>query len=194
MKKKEKYILFLLIVFISIFLINYFITNKNDKIKISYRVYSNNKWSAWKNDGQELLINGNSIQDIQVKTKSRLKGTVSYKFYSSSWSKDYFEKNVKTYKFNKSNNYKKDISGIKYVLIDDYNNEFQICYKTYNKKNKWLDWSCESEINGNKNEKITGVKFKIIPKNVIKNEWLEDYNKNYKISNNIGFEEANNEK
>ena len=58
--------------------------------------------------------------------------------------------------------------------------KYDICYRTYNKKDGWLDWACNGEISGNKKYRIKNIKIKIIPKNVLKSEYLEDYKKDIK--------------
>ena len=72
--------------------------------------------------------------------------------------------------------------------IESLNKKFDICYRTYNKKDKWLSWTCNGNISGNINENITALEIKIIPKNIVKYDWLKDYNKTLKASS-IDFEE-----
>lgn len=170
----------LILVFIFTFLSLLFIKAQfiDKKVNIYYRVYSNKGWSRWVKNDTGVITSGN-IKNIQFKIKSSTKGDITYNYFADGWSKNY-------YASQKQKNVEK-IYGVKYSLFDDLNNNYQICYKTYNKKNKWLEWSCENELNGNKNVPVSGVKFKIIPKGVLKNEWLEDYDKSNKIKSKVNF-------
>lgn len=173
------------IVVILLFVIFNVINNKNDgmentkQVSIYYKTYTkNNKWSKF---SKNALTSGdfkNPIQNISIKTKSRTKGYVMYSVYSNGkWIKDLdSESKIKN----------ANISAVRFFNIDELNKKYDICYRTYNKKDKWLNWSCEGDINGNKNENITAIEIKIIPRNVTKYEWLKDFNKTVD-SSSIGF-------
>lgn len=150
---------------------------------VYYRVYTKeNGWSRWSKNGITSGNKKNNILNIQIKTKSKYSGITAFKIYNKNWSKYYDSKTDEgNYKKLKSSN----IKAIKIFNDSELRKKYQICYRTYNKKNKWLNWVCEDEISGNKNENITAIEIKQIPNNVIKNEYLKDYDL-IEISN-IGF-------
>ena len=150
---------------------------------VYYRVYTKeNGWSRWSKNG---ITSGNkkdNILNIQIKTKSKYSGITSYKIYNDDWSK-YYDSKTEEGKFKKIKN--SNIKAIKIFNDSELRKKYQICYRTHNKTNKWLNWVCEDEISGNINENITAIEIKQIPNNVIKNEYLKDYDL-IEISN-IGF-------
>ena len=150
---------------------------------VYYRVYTKeNGWSRWSKNG---ITSGNkkdNILNIQIKTKSKYSGITSYKIYNDDWSK-YYDSKTEEGNFKKIKN--SNIKAIKIFNDSELRKKYQICYRTHNKTNKWLNWVCEDEISGNINENITAIEIKQIPNNVIKNEYLKDYDL-IEISN-IGF-------
>lgn len=181
MRKK----IFISIIAVSIFIIALLaiLNSKNDgmentkKVSIYYKTYTNNGWSKWSKNG---ITSGNyndSIKNIKVKVKSKTNGYVVYNIYSND---EWIE--------NEPDDNQKDLKGLKFSNINTLNKKFDICYRTYNKKNKWLSWTCNGNISGNINENITALEIKIIPKNIVKYDWLKDYNKTLKASS-IDFEE-----
>ena len=150
---------------------------------VYYRVYTKeNGWSRWSKNG---ITSGNkkdNILNIQIKTKSKYSGITTYKIYNKNWSK-YYDSKTEEGNFKKIKN--SNIKAIKIFNDSELRKKYQICYRTYNKTNKWLNWVCEDEISGNINENITAIEIKQIPNNVIKNEYLKDYDL-IEISN-IGF-------
>ena len=150
---------------------------------VYYRVYTKeNGWSRWSKNGITSGNKKNNILNIQIKTKSKYSGITAFKIYNKNWSKYYDSKTDEgNYKKLKSSN----IKAIKIFNDSELRKKYQICYRTHNKTNKWLNWVCEDEISGNINENITAIEIKQIPNNVIKNEYLKDYDL-IEISN-IGF-------
>lgn len=148
--------------------------------KISYQTYSNNHWSKWSKNG---VTSGNlksnfGIKKIKIKLGRLDKESINYSIYSSKgWSSDISMD--KTVAFD-------NIYGIRLSATENIMKKYNICYRTYNKKNQWMEWSCNYDINGNINEKIIAIQIKIIPKNIILNEYLKDYNKNNNLKS-TGF-------
>lgn len=187
-KKRKKYI-YILTFILLLFMFILTLQIKTDGMKsareanVYYRVYTKeNGWSRWSKNGLTIGNKKNSILNVQIKTKSKYSGITSYKIYNGDWSKYYDSKT-------EEGNYKKiknsNIKAIKIFNDSELRKKYQICYRTYNKTNKWLNWVCEDEISGNINENITAIEIKQIPNNVIKNEYLKGYDL-VEISN-IGF-------
>ena len=112
-------------------------------------------------------------------------------------------KNVVTYYFDLERDYeniKKTLSkvdinmktsieygkGIRILNAASFLKNYDVCYRTYNKKDKWLNWTCNGSITGNINENITAIEIKTIPKKIIKSDYLKDYIENNNESN-MGF-------
>ena len=187
-KKRKKYI-YILTFILLLFMFILTLQIKTDGMKsareanVYYRVYTKeNGWSRWSKNGLTIGNKKNSILNVQIKTKSKYSGITSYKIYNGDWSKYYDSKT-------EEGNYKKiknsNIKAIKIFNDSELRKKYQICYRTYNKTSKWLNWVCEDEISGNINENITAIEIKQIPNNVIKNEYLKGYDL-VEISN-IGF-------
>ena len=160
-----------------------FVNNKNDGMKnigdvsIYYRTFtSKNGWSKWSRNGiTSCNIDADSIKNIEIKIKTKQKNDFSYSIYTKEkgWTED--------------NTGKYGINALKLDLYGTFSNKYDVCYRTYNKKDKWLDWSCNYTINGNALEHITALEVKIIPKRVIKKEYLKDFSDSG-IKNNLNFD------
>lgn len=179
--KNKKVLISLAVTVLIIIFIIFIFNNRNDgmsntnKVSIYYKTYSNGKWSHWSKDGLTSGKYNQDIENIKIKVKTKLNGYVFYNTYSNGkWSKD-LESDSKT------KNQK--IQGLSFENMDTLYNGYNVCYRTYNKKDKWLEWTCNGETSGNIKENITALEIKIIPKNVNKYEWLKDYNKTLKDSN-----------
>lgn len=175
MKDKVKKIVFLvaiiLIIVVSIIaFINYFNNDgmkRTKGISIYYKTYTDEDgWSKWSKNGVTSGDQVHKIKNIEVKIKSKDKGKVLYKAYiNDKWGNDLY--NV----LPKNNN----INGVEIMATDIINRKYNICYRTYNKKDKWFEWSCDGDMNGNSQENITALEVKM----VIKGAPLEDYLKDY---------------
>ena len=163
MRKK----IFISVIAVSIFIIALLaiLNSKNDgmentkKVSIYYKIYTSNGWSKWSKNG---ITSGNyndSIKNIKVKVKSKTNGYVVYNIYSND---EWIE--------NEPDDNQKDLKGLKFSNINTLNKKF------------------DGNISGNINENITALEIKIIPKNIVKYDWLKDYNKTLKASS-IDFEE-----
>ena len=142
---------------------------------IKYKIFQNGKWSKFSKNGITVGDKENPIQNISISAKQR-KGRIYYYTYTNDWSDQIFE----TPKDNSN-----QISGLKFNLSDTLYKKYSICYRTYNKKDKWLNWTCDGEISGNKEEPITALEIKIIPKGSLKFDYLKDFNKTINASNNF---------
>lgn len=150
-----------------------------DKVKVKYRTYTKEKgWSRWSKNGE---VSGNGKDEIlnievRVKTKARAKGGVRYYVYQNKkWTSSEKLKN-------------KTVYGFKAHLFDEIAYEYDIYYRTYNKKDKWFDWSNNSTISGNKKEPITKIQIKTINNNLSLEDRLEDYH--FKGTQSVNFEKA----
>lgn len=182
--KKILALLIFLIFILVIFLVNYYPNDGMEQAgirKISYRIYTSEfGWSKWKKNGLTCGDLKNNIKNLQVKLDSD--DNIIYSYYTSE--KDWSDTS------NGVNHNKKDdnnINAIKLATFYDISSRYDLCYRTYNKKDGWLEWTCRLDgISGNANEPIKGIEIKLIPKNVVKTEYLKDYNLN-KNNENKGF-------
>ena len=166
------------VIFMIVFMIKKFNTDGMEQtkgIKVYYRTYTKeNGWSKWSKNG---LTSGNKEDDIlniEVKVKPKKQGGVTYNVYQKEWSG-----NTEKLK-------KQKIKSVKFGLVGKMYRKYDVCYRTYNETNKWLEWACDGEISGNKTKNIKALEVKIIPKNVIKNDYLREYNSTSNNSN-VGF-------
>lgn len=173
--KNKKVITSLAVTVLIIIFIIFAFNNRNDGmaqggvVKTYYKVFTKEKkWSKWSKNG---MTSGNdySIRNIKIKCK---KDSFSVMYYTDGdWSL-------------KSNN--KTINGIKIVNTGYFLEKYDVCYRTYNKKDKWLGWTCNGQISGNISENIEKIEIKTIPKDVVKKDYLKDYVSNDNESM-IGF-------
>lgn len=171
----------IIVVFVIIVIAAFFIVqNKNNTYKnnnvvhIYYRTHSNGKWTKWKKDGKTSGNMKDNIDNIEFKYKFKKENDLlSYSVYSKKWSIDYTPgDNMKN-------------TTINGIMIDNYDvlsKRFYICYRTYNKNNKWLNWSCNGEANGNAKYNIKAIEVKFVPRNSVLSDYLKDYSDS-KISN-----------
>ena len=185
---KKKYIVLVLVI-ICLFIIAISFLKDSDGMensginKISYRTYTKeNGWSKWSKNG---IISGNKTNPIRkIEIKIRGKDGYVYSTYSA-------EKKWSDIQSSDSNTIIEDGNDLKAIKMSLYygsSKYYDLCYRTYNKKNKWLEWNCDNNgISGNANENITAIEFKMIPNKVVKNEYLKDYNLN-KNPTNLNFD------
>lgn len=188
MKKDKKF--FWLITFVCIILIVSFIKiydittgdhmDNKGIAKIKYRVYIQKKgWSKWVKSGVTAGNYKNPISMIQIKQSTGDDIVFSYTPDGNKW--------VENLNLSADNLGTKNTT-IRAVKFDTYVNQavkYDIYYRTYNKKNKWLEWTSNYNVSGNKNEDILAFSMKIIPVNVIKSDYLKDFKDNDKT--NVGF-------
>ena len=168
-KKYKIFIALILLVILIVLLVNLITNNDGMKNKgiynVKYRVYQNGKWTKYSKNGMTIGDKEHPIQNIEFKYNEE-KGYVYYNVSGNDWS----EQQYGQMKNNLENIYSLQIN-ISNILYKKY----VICYRTYNKKDKWLNWSCDGEMNENKKEAITALEVKIIPKDSNKKEYLKDY-------------------
>lgn len=157
----------LLVAVLIVFLVNKFNTDgmmQTKGVKVYYRTYTKEHgWSMWTKNGKTSGNKKDNILNIQVKVRPKKKGEVTYNVFNKKWSGN--TENLKN----------KKIKGIKFGLAGSINAGYRVCYRTYNDKNKWLEWSCDGIVNGNAKKNIKAVEVKIIPKDVMKYKFLRDY-------------------
>lgn len=177
-----------LIIFSIIFLVSKINSDGMSNIgilKVSYKSYSN-KWESWKKNG---VTSGNKIdpiKDLNIKIKKTKKGSIYYSVLTD------VDENFKEmegwsnqlYSYTKID---KNIKAIRIGLTSSLSKKYDVCYRTYNDTNKWLNWTCNYNISGNKNKDIKAIEIKIIPKNAVKFDYLKNYNESNEIESNIGF-------
>ena len=136
---------------------------------ISYRVYTKeNGWSKWCKNGKTCGDGKDDILKIDYKVKNDTEQ--SFIIYNGKeWTSKIKSKN-KIYGIRMSSTKRK---ALKYVY----------CYRTYNEKNKWLNWACSNYnynyfLSGNKKESIKAIQIKIIPSNINEYDYLDDYFEN----------------
>lgn len=173
---KTKKILLAIVLTIFILSIGFFIYHKFffvDKANIYYRVYTKEKgWSSWRKNGETAGNGKYEIKKIQLRT-SRKEGfsKIAYGIYSKGkWiHEEALNSTDKEY----------DIRGLKVSYFDKrLSSKFSICYRTYNDENKWMPWTCDGNLNGNKEQTMKAIEIKAISINDIKNEQLKDYDLN----------------
>ena len=181
-KKYKTYIIIgaiiLLVLVASILIFNKLNTDRmNNKgiYNVKYRVSQNNKWSKYSKNGLTVGDKETPIQNLEIKIKTD-KGYAYYNAYTSDWSEQ---------KYKAMDENSRQIFGLKMKVSNLLHNKYDICYRTYNKKDKWLNWTCNGEIAGNKEEPITALEIKIIPKGTVKFDYLKDYNKKIDSSKNF---------
>ena len=163
--KKKKVILSIIIfviVVVSVFVIIYTNLNRGsistEGIKLNYRIYTKNGWSRWYKNGQTAGTPNESILAIEAKVDSDKYGNILYNIYSS---KEDFEDND-SYNGETAGDKEKGIYGIKMFLTDDLYSEYQIYYRTHNKKDGWLDWTSRYNISGDNEVEIDQIQIKIL--------------------------------
>lgn len=180
---RSKKILLIIIFVIFVLGIIAFANSKNDGMKnindvsIYYRTFTlKNGWSKWSKNGIiSGSTDGNPIKNIEIKIKTNQKTDYSYSIYTKE--KGWIDDNLGRY----------NVNAIRLNLYGIFSKKYDICYRTYNKKNKWLDWSCNYDINGNALENITALELKVIPRHAIKKEYLKDFS-NSDINSNLNFD------
>lgn len=195
LKKRNKKFYITLFVILSFIIIFLFlgIVSKSDGMeqaginKVKYRVYSKNKgWSKWSKNGVTSGNYNDSISSIEIEINGNAGFLYSCYTEEKGWTNisESLTNSTDSYDTIKSSN---NIKAVKFALYYDSSRKYNLCYRTYNKKNKWLEWNCDIDgISGNKKEDITAFQMKMIPKNIVKNEYLKNYNLN-KNKKNIGF-------
>lgn len=184
---KKHLIILIIIVFLTSFIL-FFVFSKNDGMEqsgildIKYRTYDSksNEWSKWTKNGMTSGDFENDISNLQIKLNDRnVSGTITYQLFNSDGIWTY---GVSIDEKNKNQKFR----GIRMSTTGMIYKKYNLCYRTYNSENKWMDWSCEAIINGNINKNIKAIQIKIVPKNVILRDYLNDYNLP-DSSSSIGF-------
>ena len=172
--KKILIIIFFILVIV-LFISNSFDVEKRGIKTVEYRVYTKeNGWSKWAKNGNSSGNKKDNILKIEIKTKADSNVSTQY-FDGKNWN-------------SKTDN--KSINAISFSNMYSFAEKYSMCYRTFNKKNGWMNWTCSDDndnISGNSKETITAIQVKIIPKNVVLNDYLEGYKTNRNKAN-VGFE------
>lgn len=140
--------------------------NNSGIYNVKYKV-NQNGWTKYSRNGMTAGDKKTPIQNLEIKAKDK-DGSIYYEIYTSKWS----EQN-----YNATKNNSNQIYGIRINTSNKLYKKYDVCYRTYNNKDKWLNWTCKGNISGNKEEPITAIEIKIIPKDVVKFDYLRDFNK-----------------
>ena len=162
-KKKIVTLMLVIVVLILSFSIGMnFVNNKGvintDGIKVNYRVYTDEGWSKWYKNGQIAGRENKSIKAIEAKIETEKYGHILYNIYSSN---NNFDDND-TYDGETAGDKEKAIYGMKFFLTDDLYKEYQIYYRTHNKKDGWLDWTSKYNISGDNEVDIDELQIKVL--------------------------------
>ena len=164
MKKRAMLITVLSVaIFGSICLVLFMLTDTNKGIKtegidLKYRIYTEDGWSEWYNNGEEAGYMTKSIKAIETSVDSKKTGHILYNVYSQS--EDFSSNDV--YDGETAGDKKNSIYGIKFFLTDQLFDDYVIYYRTYNKKDGWLDWTSSYEISGDNEVDIEKIQIKIL--------------------------------
>ena len=163
--KKNKNVILALIIIILLLVFSigmYFVNNRDvintNGIKLYYRVYTSDGWSKWYKNGQVAGRDNKNITAIEAKIETDKEGHILYNTYSAT---DDFEDND-SYDGETAGDKKEGIYGIKMFLTDDLYSEYQIYYRSHNKKDGWLDWTSRYNISGDNEVDIDQIQIKIL--------------------------------
>lgn len=164
MNKKNKIVIGLVIFILIILIVTFGIISRNNeakKSKLFYRVYTEDGWSSWYSNNQVAGEKNKKITAIEVKVNTKEIGSVLYNTYSEV---DDFNDN-NSYNSETAGDKKHGIYGVKIFLTEELYNNYNIYYKTYNKKDGWLDWSSDNKISGDNGVDIEQIQIKLLNKN-----------------------------
>lgn len=155
-------ILVLLVITICSLLI-FFNINKGiintEGVKVYYRVYTKNSgWSRWYQNGQIAGNSNEAILAVEAKVKTDKVGNILYNIYSSN---NTFDDND-SYNGETAGDKERPIYGIKFFITDDLFKDYQIYYRTHNKKDGWLEWTSKYNISGDNEVDIDQVQIKVL--------------------------------
>lgn len=183
MLNKKKIFIFCSFLIFIIIIMGFLFNGKvkdNGILNIKYKVASGTSWSRYYKNGSTASLNGDNLTGIKIKMNKKYK----YSVYTSLFYNDVWSNQMSIEQLNKSK-INKPIYGMKLSTTSRIFKDYSICYRTYNSKDHWLNWVCNGEITGNIKYPIKKVEIKIIPNNVIFNEYLKDYD--VKDDINVGF-------
>ena len=162
---KKKIIIFLSVfiaIVITIFVLVLLKVNKGviktEGIKVYYRIYTKDGVSKWFKNGQIAEIKQNKITGFESKIETKYNGHILYNTTSST---NDFDDND-SYDGELAGNKKDGIYGIKFNLTDELYQNYNIYYRTYNKKDGWLDWTNNYAISGDNEVDIEKIQIKVI--------------------------------
>lgn len=150
----------------------------NNRIKnIYYKTSSSEKkWNRWKKNGITSGDKKSDIKKINIKLGLLNNSNLSYCVYNGK--KWICDKDINTELKQREDN---RITGLKIKLLKDLDKKYEVCYRTYNKINRWMPWSCNGKVNGTRYQNMKALEIKIIPKGIIKEDYLKDYDFGYFI-------------
>lgn len=168
----KKYIMIVLFLILLLLFILFRVFYKTDGMEqagvynLYYKTYTKeNGWSKWTKNGMTSGDYKLPIEKIEFKLKNKKDGEIHYTTFDSKngWSSSHSMSNLQ------------NLKGIEISLSGNLYKKYNVYYRTYNNKDKWLNWSSDGDINGNANQNITAVEVKIIPRNVISREYLKNF-------------------
>ena len=135
--KNKKLLISLGVVILIIIFIIFAFNNRNDDMenagisKVKYRTYTKtSNWTKWQKNGLTSGDLKNSITNVEISSKKDIYNVQYY--FDNNWSD--------------SNDNNKEIKGIRILNASSFLKNYDVCYRTYNKKDKWLNWTCNGSI------------------------------------------------
>ena len=163
--KRKKIGLIILFFFLVAFLALIFITKINNKdsintkgISLYYRVYTEDGYSKWYKNGQIAGYNNKKILGFEAKVESDYNGNIYYNTFGID---NNFDDND-AFNGELSGDKKNNIYAIKIGITDDLYTNYKLFYRTYNKKDGWLDWASVNQISGDNEVNIEKIQIKIV--------------------------------
>lgn len=159
-KKNLKLIIIVVISLLIIGAVILFIVKNNNPYKnkgikgFHYRVYQDKiGWSKWCVNGEICGKKGYAITNITFKMGDSKYNSLYYNFAKNNT----FMSEFNYYDVEYTNNKNVPLNGISLYLGGKAEKDFNIYYKTYNKKNGWLKFSNTGLINGSKDQNIEQI-------------------------------------
>ncbi len=180
MKDKKFMILCISIVAVFILGISIFLFVRREHANIYYRTYTKeNGWSKWSKNGEVSGDGQHVIQNIEIKVKSNNKGDVDYSvFQDGNWTKSIGNIESRTFK-------NKPMYGIRVCLYGLLGKKYEVYYRTYNSKDKWMEWTLDAGSSGNSKTPIKKIQLKILLDDISLEDYLEDYYDNGKAAKGL---------
>ena len=163
MKKKIIILFIVILLFVvgSITVVNFIVNKdviKTEGIDLTYRIYTTDGVSRWFKNGQVAEVKNKKVTGLESKIKTSYNGHILYNSLSST---NTFDDND-SYDGDIAGNKKDAFFGVKFNLTDELYKKYKIYYRTYNKKDGWLDWADTYMISGDNEVDIEKIQIRIL--------------------------------